>query len=186
MIASVFIFGVFHILMGNEGIITRKEIMVLTGVTSNQLQYFERANLIQPTRVLKDGRKRPDVYYSWAQLLEVKAICELRQETSLQTIRKILDYLDQYQTDRTLRNKQIVVINGEAFWVKLDWEDFGKQISALKVADKRNKGVGQYTLIVIPALKDLEEEIWKTASESTVIDLEDFRERVRKQKNKAA
>lgn len=171
--------------MGNGGLITRQEVMELTGATSNQLQYFERAKLIQPVRILKEGRKRPDVYYGWTQLLEIKAICKLRQETSLQTIRKILDFLEQYQINRSLRDKQIVVIDGEAFWVKLDWSDFGKQISALKVADKRNKGVGQYTLIVIPALKDLEQEIWETVANSTVINMDDFRQRVLQKKETA-
>lgn len=171
--------------MQGEGLITRKEAMELTGATSNQLQYFERVNLIKPTRILKERRKRPDVYYSWTQLLEIKAICKLRQETSLQTIRKILDFLEEYQINKSLRDKQIVVIDGEAFWVKLDWSDFGRQISALKVADKHNKGVGQYTLIVVPAFKDLEQEIWETAKQSKTIDIKSFTKRTAQTKKTA-
>jgi hypothetical protein len=79
----------------------------------------------------------------------------------------------------------IVVIDGEAFWVKLDWSDFGRQISALKVADKHNKGVGQYTLIVVPALKDLEQEIWETAKQSKTIDIKSFTKRTAQTKKTA-
>lgn len=165
--------------MNDDGLITRKEVMELAGATSNQLQYFERTGLVEPIRILKEGRVRPDVYYTWTQLLEITAICNLRQETSLQTIRKILDFLEEYPTNRELRDKQIVVIDDEAFWVKLDWSDLKEQVSALKVADKRNQGIGQYTLIVIPALKDIEQEIWKNVENSEVIDIDEFRERVK-------
>lgn len=166
--------------MNDDGLVTRREVMELTGATSNQLQYFERSNLVEPIRILKEGRVRPDVYYTWAQMLEIMAICNLRQETSLQTIRKILDFLEEYPTKRELRDKQIVVIDDEAFWVKLDWSDLQEKVSALKVADRRNKNIGQYTLIIIPALKDIEQEIWENVENSEIIDINEFRERVKR------
>ena len=51
----------------------------------------------------------------------------------------------------------------------------------LKVGDKHGKGVGQYMLLVVPAFKDIVNEIWDTAKHSELINIEDFK---RKAKNK--
>ena len=158
---------------------TRRETMELAGATSNQLQYLERSGLIVPMREWKQEKKKPEVYYSWEQLLETRAIRNLRKETSLQVIRSVIDFFEKCQLDTSLRTKQIVVVDDEVFWIKRDWSDFGKQISVLKVADKRRKGIGQYTLIVIPARQDIVEEVWDVAEKSNVIKIEDFRRRAK-------
>ena len=152
--------------------------MELTGATSNQLQYFERSNFVMPTRVW-GGRKKPKVFYSWEQVLEIKAIRNLRQATSLQVIRKVVNFFEDCLGNKNLRDKQIVVVDNEVFWVNHDWSDFGQQISAIKIATKNNKGIGQYTLLVIPALKDVVNEVWHAAAKSTVIDLEHFKQRAK-------
>ncbi|MHC5724728.1 MAG: MerR family transcriptional regulator, partial [Nostoc sp.] len=152
---------------------TRRETMDLTGATSNQLQYLERAGLVMPAREW-NGKKKPEVYYNWQQVLDIRAIRNLREKTSLQVIRKILEFFEEYQIDKSLRDKRIVVVDDQVLWVKHDWSDLGKQISeqisALKVADKRGKGIGQYTLLVIPAFIDIVDEIWRAAEKSHVID----------------
>lgn len=153
---------------------TRREVMELTGATSNQLQYLERAELMIPTRIW-NGKKKPDVYYDWKQVLEIRAIRNLRNNTSLQIIRKILEFFEKYGLDTSLSNKRIVVVDDEVFWIKDDWTDFGKQISALKVADKRGKGIGQYTLIVFPTLSEIVDEVWEVAENSQVINIDDFK-----------
>lgn len=94
-------------------------------------------------------------------------------------IRRVIDFFEKCQFDKSLRDKQIVVVDDEVFWVERNWSDFGKQISVLKVADQHRKGIGQYTLIVIPALWDVVEEIWNVAEESTVINMEYFRRRAK-------
>lgn len=157
---------------------TRREIMELTGATSNQLQYLERAGLMTPTRVL-NGKKKAEVYYDWEQLLEIRAIRNLRSNTSLQVIRNILDYFKQCKFDTSLRDKRIVVIDDEVFWIKHDWTDFGEQISAIKVGDRQGRGIGQYTLIVVPTLSEVVDEVWEIAGSSQVIDIEDFKRRAK-------
>ncbi|WP_334728676.1 MerR family transcriptional regulator [Nostoc sp.] len=157
--------------------------MELTGATSNQLQYLERAGLVIPVREW-NGKKKPEVYYNWQQILEIRAIRNLREKTSLQVIRKVLDFFEKYQIDKTLRDKQIVVVDDEVFCVK-DWSDLGEQISALKVADKRGIGIGQYTLLVIPAFIDIVDEIWRAAEKSNVIDMEEFRRKAKAEPNVA-
>lgn len=163
---------------------TRKEVMELAGATSNQLQYLERSGLIVPTRIW-EGKKKPEVYYNWEQVLEIRAIRSLRSTTSLQVIRKILEFFERYEIDKNLRSKQIVVINEEVFWVKSDWSDLGRQISALKVADKQGKGIGQYTMLIVPAFKDIVDEVWDIAEKSNIINLEDFKKKAKFGRNKA-
>lgn len=128
---------------------TRREVLALTETTSNRLQYLERAELIMPKR--EGAISRPTVLYSWEQLLEIRAIKNLRQEVSLQTVKKIIQFLDSSGFDDTLRDKQIVVVDEDVFWVRTDWKDFSDHLPpVLKVAGKNNRGVGQYILIVIP------------------------------------
>ncbi|MBW4660998.1 MAG: helix-turn-helix domain-containing protein [Drouetiella hepatica Uher 2000/2452] len=147
---------------------TRQETLALTGTTSNRLQYLERANLIIPERV--GSAQKPTVLYTWEQILEIRAIKNLRQQASLQTVKKIIEFLDKSGFDDTLRDKQIVVIDEEAFWVRTDWADFHEQMpKALKVASKKKKDLGQYVLIVIPPLIDIVNEVWEAAKNSANI-----------------
>jgi DNA-binding transcriptional MerR regulator len=159
---------------------TRKETMQLTGCTSSRLAYLEKVGLIVPYRYGASSG-RPIVVFSWEQLLEIRAIRNLRQEEiSLQTVRKIIEFLDKSGYDNSLRNKQLVVVGDEVFWVEQDWSDFGANMpTALKVADKKNKGVGQYVLLVIPPLIDLVNDIWEVAKDSKVIDFQSFQQRAK-------
>ena len=111
---------------------TRPETLALTGTTSNRLQYLERAELVVPSRI--GLSKKPTVIYTWEQILEIQAIKNLRQEVSLQTVRKIIDFLDkECCNDNLLRNKQLIVVNDDVFWVRQDWTDIP---SVIKVAKK--------------------------------------------------
>jgi len=110
--------------------------------------------------------------------LQVKAIRTLREQISLQTVRKIVEFLNKHGFDSSLHDKQIVVIDNDVFWVSFDWADFSTQMpKALKVAAKRRKEVGQYVLIVIPPLINIASEILKAAKKSPVIDFPSFKQR---------
>jgi len=164
---------------------TRREVIDLAGTTSNRLQYLERADLIIPERIGKTGK--PTVLYTWEQLLEIRAIKNLRQEVSLQTVRKIIDFLDKSGFDDTLRDKQMLCIDEEVFWVKQGWSDFTDQMpEILKVASRGGKGIGQYTLVVIPSLTNLVNEVWEAAQDSVVVDMESFRHRAKAKPSKVA
>lgn len=164
---------------------TRRETMELTGATSNQLQYLERSGLIKPVREW-NGKKKPDVYYNWLQILEIRAIRNLRETTSLQVIRMILEYFEEYQINKSFSDKQIVAINEEVFWIECNWSDFAQTISAVKVADKRGRGIGQYALLVVPTLRDIIDEVWNVAKNSKIIDIENFKRRAKTQPHQAA
>jgi DNA-binding transcriptional MerR regulator len=153
---------------------TRQEVMILADVTSNQLQYLERTELIKPERIW-NNKKKPDVYYSWKELLQIKVIRNLRKVTSLQTIRKILGFFEAYHVEHKLMNEgritiniletqRIAVINDEVFWIDEDGSDLGKTIL-------NSKGIGVYKLLVMPTFQELVNEVWETAERSNLIDI---------------
>ncbi|AVH65714.1 hypothetical protein CDG77_26380 [Nostoc sp. 'Peltigera membranacea cyanobiont' 213] len=157
---------------------TRQETMHLAGCTSSRLAYLEKVGLVIPYRFGINAR--PTVVFSWEQLLEIRAIRNLRKNISLQTVRKIIKFLDDSGYDNGLRDKQLIVIGDEVFWVKQDWSDFGENLpTTVKVADKSNKQVGQYVLLVIPSLIDIVNEIWEAARQSKVIDFKSFEQRAK-------
>jgi hypothetical protein len=161
---------------------TRRETIDLTETTSNRLQYLERVGLVVPQRI--ETSRQATVIYSWEQLLEIRAIKNLRQEISLQTVRKIVDILNEYGFDESLRNKQLIAINDDVFWVRQDWADFSEQMpKALKVASSKGKSIGQYSLIVIPTLINVVDEIWSAAQKSRVVDMESFKNRAKVRQN---
>jgi DNA-binding transcriptional MerR regulator len=158
---------------------TRQETIHLAGCTSSRLAYLEKVGLVIPYRFGNNGR--PTVVFSWEQLLEIRAIKNLRKEdVSLQTVRKIIKFLDESGYDNSLRDKQLVVVGDEVFWIKQDWSDFGENIpTTVKVAGKNNKEVGQYVLLVIPPLIDIVNDIWEAARKSEVVDLRSFEQRAK-------
>ncbi|BBD58011.1 hypothetical protein NIES2109_07800 [Nostoc sp. HK-01] len=157
---------------------TRQETIHLAGCTSSRLAYLEKVGLVIPYRF--GSNARPTVIFSWEQLLEIRAIKNLRKNVSLQTVRKIIKFLDDSGYDNGLRDKQLVVIGEEVFWVQQDWSDFGENLpTAMKVADKSNKQVGQYVLLVIPSLTEIVNEIWEAARHSKVIDFKSFEQRAK-------
>jgi DNA-binding transcriptional MerR regulator len=133
---------------------TRKETLALTGCTSSRLAYLEKAELIIPQRIEAVGRQM--VLFSWEQLLEIRAIKNLRKDISLQKVRKIVDFLNQEGYTDSLRDKKIVVINDEAYWVDFDLIELPGLI--MKVSSKNDEGLGQlayYELIIVPSLRSI-------------------------------
>ena len=160
---------------------TRREVIDLASTTSNRLQYLERSELIKPHRIEKTGRAT--VLYTWEQLLEIRAIKNLRQSITLQTVRKIIEFLDKSGFDDSLRDKQLICVDDDVFWVKPNWEEMPE---ILRIAAKKGKSVGQYTLLVIPALIDLVDEIWEAAANSKVVDMNSFQQRAKTKTSKVA
>lgn len=155
---------------------TRQETLALTRNTSNRLQYLDRTELVVPQRY--GNSKKPTVIYTWEQVLEIRAIKNLRQEVSLQTVRKIINLLNMSGFDNSLRDKKIVVLNDEVYWVMPDWSDMPR---VMKVADKGDRELGQFMLIVIPPLASVLQEVWESARQSKVIDFESFQQRAKAQ-----
>lgn len=150
---------------------TRTETSILTRTSPQRLAYLAKTGVVVPDLI--EGQQQ--LCYSWEQILELRAIQHLRRQLSLQTIRKILDFLEGIGGDRTLHNKNLVIANGEVDWVQTTADDVTPQ--AVCVATKTNCHVGQLNLLVLPHIADLSNEIWSIARQSNVIDFENFRRR---------
>jgi DNA-binding transcriptional MerR regulator len=67
---------------------TTNDVIVLTGLTGRQLQWWDERGLIKPSR---QGHRR---IYSWDQLVTAAVICQLRRRGfSLQRVRKVVAFL---------------------------------------------------------------------------------------------
>ena len=67
---------------------TSNEVMILTGITARQLQWWDERGIVVPSR---EGRRR---LYSMEDLSEIAVICELRERGfSLQRVRIVVRFL---------------------------------------------------------------------------------------------
>jgi DNA-binding transcriptional MerR regulator len=155
---------------------TRQETLALAKATSGRLAYLDRTGLIVPEKY--GNPKKPTVIYSWEQLLEIIAIKALRQKVSLQVVRRIIQFLDERGFDPSLRDKRLVAIDEEVFWVMPDWSDM---LRVMKIADKKggNKDLGQFVLVVLPSLSDIISEVWKAAHSCNIVNIDSFKRRAK-------
>lgn len=160
---------------------TRQETIALTKTTSSRLAYLDRVGLVEPEKY--GNTKKPTVIYSWAQVLEIRAINNLREKVSLKTIKEMIQYLNKNRFEPSLRDKHLVAINGEIYWLMPDWSDMPR---VMTVASKKSKDLGQLVLVVLPAIEDLIKAVWETAQKSEVIDFESFKRRAKDKPSEAA
>ncbi|MDB9524865.1 MerR family transcriptional regulator [Oscillatoria sp. CS-180] len=153
---------------------TRRETVILTRTDCKRLTYLARTGVVVPAR---NQDAAGDVYYSWNQILELRTIYRLRRQVSLQTIRKILAFLEGIGSDRALYNKHLIIADGEVTWLKAG-EDAIPQ--AVQIATKANRHVGQIRLMSPFSLQDKEfkSDLWRTSPQSKVVDFENFRQRI--------
>lgn len=69
---------------------TSNEVVILTGITARQLQWWDERGIVVPAR---QGHRR---IYLWDELVTVAVICQLRRRGfSLQRVRKVIRFLQQ-------------------------------------------------------------------------------------------
>jgi len=101
---------------------TRQEAIDLTGIDSGRLSYLDRTKLVVP---LKFGNpKHPKVVYSWQQVLEIKTIERLRENLTLQEIRKVLVFLKEHDYEPSFFAHKLVLVNSQLYLVE-DLRHFG-------------------------------------------------------------
>lgn len=161
---------------------TQRETVILTRTSPSRLAYLAKTGVVIPHGHHSDALAAPNradgnCCYDWEQILELRAINHLRQKTSLQTIRKIVAFLESHGSDRCLHNKQLIVTDDEVDWVKPHPNTQLPQI--VQVVGPANKHVGQFKIPALPPVAALVSEVWDAARHSNVIDFERFRQRAR-------
>jgi len=152
---------------------SKRESCILSGLSHDRVTYLDRSGLVIPTRVNLPGYSRPVLQYSWAQILELRAIAHLRSDVSLQTVRKIVDFIEFYSSDSRLSTKRILVINDEVFWVNPDFSDIPNLMIEMVKNPGQTSNTGFYML-----LPDLQSEIMESAKKSEIIDFNQFKARI--------
>ena len=150
---------------------SKKETEALTGLTFYRLSYLDRAEILQPDRTLLPGKINPALTYSWAKVLELRAIASLREDASLQSIRKLIAFLDENSEDPRLSSKRVLIHGEEIHWIDPDFAD----LPGVMVAILKNPGqLMHYEFCILP---DLREELINAAKKSSVVDFDSFLKR---------
>lgn len=152
---------------------TRREAIILSRTSASRLSYLARTGVVVPRS--QDDSSTASVYYTWEQILELRAIRHLRRQVSLQTIRKILAFLERSGCDRALHDKQWVIDNGEVNWL-LPQNETLPQI--VKVATKANRHVGQLQLMASLSSTDGKKGLLSHQQSAEIVDFTRFRQRV--------
>ena len=143
---------------------TRQETIALTGISSSRLSYLDRTSLVTPKKI--GNRKHPKVIYSWKQVLELKTIERLRENLSLQEIRKVLSFLRERDYKTTFFEHRLVFVNLQLYLVE-DVQNFG-----LIVLEASGNNKGQVIIREIGAVGDIITELWAEAQKHQVLDFD--------------
>jgi len=143
---------------------TRHETIDLTGIDSGRLSYLDRTQLVVP---LKFGNpKHPKVVYSWQQVLEIKTIERLRENLTLQEIRKVLIFLKECDYEPSFFAHKLVLVNSQLYLVE-DVRKFGLTVLEASGANK-----GQVVIHEVGAIGDIISELMSEAEKHHVLDFE--------------
>ena len=138
---------------------SRTEVSRLSGLSTSQLDYLNRIELIKPKRI---GDKRAIVLYSWGQLLVLRAYAKLREQCSLQALRDAVKYLGEHP-EKLLVDKRLVAFENEIFWIDDTESDVYKTVTL----SGKNKG----QMIMSFTLQDLVNEVFASGKDN-IIDFE--------------
>ena len=95
---------------------TRQEVLSLTSLTSGRLSYLDRTGLVTPNKV--GNPKRPKVIYSLEQILQIKVIERLREQLSLQEIRKVISFLEKREYSPSLFTSKLVLVDSQLYLIE--------------------------------------------------------------------
>ena len=153
---------------------SRREVMALTGLEEYRLTYLQRTGIVVPETFKPEGYVKSFPRYSWHQLLEIRAIEDLRsQDVSLQKVRLLMDFLKEHSNDPKLHTNDLVVINDRVFWIA----EQGDLEKCLIECLGKNKG--QVTIAEVILINNPSEKIWQTAQQnSKIIDFATFKSKV--------
>jgi len=157
----------------------RRQVVVLARSSLGRLAYLEKTGIVVPQRV--GLPQRPEVVYSWEQIIEIRAISRLRQHLSFQTIRKIIGYFEDHGFGRSLHDKQLLITHNSVSWIRT-MPATRPQI--VQLTSKTSGSMGQYLLTPLDPTELIEPATFYPLFEGdtpNVVDLNAFRQKVRPQ-----
>ncbi len=152
---------------------TTKQVSRLTGLTLGKLRYLSKLGLVEPSRIVLT-KKKDLLCYSFTQLLELKAISKLREDVSLITVRKVIDYLANNANNPALASNTFLIYCGEVYHL-LDGETFENLL--VKITGKNKGQVHHLDLLVLPSINSIKSELETIVKDNPdIIDFEQYRQ----------
>ena len=148
----------------------RRHVIVLARSSSGRLAYLEKTGIVVPRRIGAPPHRQ--VIYSWEQVLEIRAISQLRQHLSFQAIRWLIAYFEEQGVGASLRDKHLVVVNGVISWIR-PMANTAPQV--IELARRAHGFMGQFRLVTL----DLSLTLHAVGNAPKVIHLEQCRQRLR-------
>lgn len=142
---------------------TRQEAIKLSGLTISAFEYFERMEIVKPKKV--GSLKKPSVFYTWHQLLAIKAYARLRKDCTPKIIQKALEYLNPDNPWEVLIDKRLMAFNNKIYWI----QDTPENVYKVITCSKENQG----QLLLNFCVKELIDEIVKNGRENNILDFEE-------------
>jgi len=156
--------------------LSRKQTEVLTGIGRDRLAYLSRCGIVVPEKFGSGSRSA--LVYSFRQILELREIGKLRQETSLQSIRQVISFLQSSNNDNPslVANKdKIAVINSVCYWVLEDLSNLHEKF-LVAISGKDKGQVYLAELMILPSMFETAQEIIQIAgNRPDIIDFEEFK-----------
>jgi DNA-binding transcriptional MerR regulator len=153
---------------------TRRHAVILARSSPSRLKYLEKTGIVVPYRTR--SAQKPEVLYSWDQILEIRAIARLRQYLSFQTIRKIIRYFEDHGFDRSLRNKHLIVRNGSVTWVRPSANISPEMI---QLHGKRDSQTGQLLLTTLEFSDQSPGNRHHSSPVKKVVNLHEFKQKLK-------
>ena len=147
---------------------SRKETLDLTKLTSNQLQYLERINIIIPFSLDESGKSTR--LYSWKQLIGIHWYKSFKSLPSFD-IFILLDYLIGTEIPSKLKNPYLYFLMSDN-GISMGWVEKSSQVPIYATSCE------QYSVIIIDPQIAIN-ELWVNAENSKVVNFEKFKKRVK-------
>lgn len=137
-----------------KNIYSRQQAIKLSGLSSGQLSRLDSSEIVKPTKL--GSESHPVVLYNLSQIWELRTIAALRQNLSMQEIKKVIEYLREKNFAPILFSKFLVFCNDKLYWITSD--ELGEAIVELS-----GKNKGQIVLKAVhpigDVISDLEQEL---------------------------
>src|SRR5919202_1002403 len=153
---------------------TRTEVVEVTGLDVNRLNYLERTGLVIPKRI--GSGKKPTVVYSWIQLVQLMILKQYKDKYKNKTLKRIVDFLGKPENfpikDFSYR---IYVINDET---QDDEQMVGWMFHDELKLNMEGIEETKFDLSVFPPIKIFINKMITNANKSTnLVDVESIKER---------
>lgn len=165
---------------------SKQEVIALTGVTNGALRYWNSQKLIEALEIPIGSGKSKTYFYSFEQLIGVKAVDVLRDKVHPKAIKAVTNFIYKsleenkktiYQSledNKKTRERIMILSFDDRYEVYVQGDD----AYYLKVMGKDGHRISKLNLFIIPSIREFIEEVVEVIKSGSckTIDIERFEE----------